>query len=217
MRNVTRPRIPSVLSEKGKTWTKELLTELSKRGGGDKKKIKALKKNYAHKDVRAALKKMYKFCCYCESQVRHVTVDHIEHRKPQAKFPEDTFEWENLHLACPNCNRAKSDQWDEGNPILDAVNDLPITDHLVYRKFHRHPLTMRGKTTRDHADLNREELFEPRESIYWDTMDIIEEFKNNPEDPGSDIAYTKLSRLCKGQFGSLVEYLMKTYMVRQCA
>jgi uncharacterized protein (TIGR02646 family) len=217
MRNVKRGKIPSVLSRKGKTWKEELLAELAKGSGGDKKRIKALKKKYAHKDVRAGLKKMYKFCCYCESQISHVTVDHIEHRKPQAKFPEDTFEWDNLHLACPDCNGAKVDQWDQNNPILDAVNDVPITDHLVYRNFFRHPLTMRGKTTRDHADLNRKELIDAREPIFWDTMDIIEEFNNNPDAPGSDDAYRKLSRLGKGQFGSLVEYLVKTWMVKQCA
>lgn len=89
---------------------------------------------------------------------------------------------------------------------------MPISADLSYRSFYRYPLSDRGKTTRDHAQLNRDDLIEAREEIYWHCMDIIEEFKNNPNAPGSDIVEIKLSQLSKGQYGSLIEYLRKTYL-----
>ncbi len=126
MRNVRREPIPGILGRRQERWTRELLAEISKGACADPERLKRLKRKYAHPSVKAALKKMYRFCCYCESRVTTVTKGHIEHRAPQARFPERTFEWENLHLACPNCNEAKSDQWDEDDPILDAVEDQPI-------------------------------------------------------------------------------------------
>ena len=218
MKNVTRPTNPPIsLANSARRWTEELLEELRKGAGADKKRLKTLYGRYAQPDVKSELKKMYnKLCCYCESRIENVTISHIEHRKPKSKdkFPECTFEWNNLHIACPNCNKAKSDQWDADNPILDACTNVPISAHLSYRRFHRHPLTDRGKTTRDHAQLNRDDLLEARETIYWIAKDIIEEFNNDPNAPGADIADVKFSRLSKDQFGSFIEYLSKTFMKR---
>ncbi len=142
MRNVQRVNKPTILEDNEINWRDDLLEEFAKGVATDKKRkqrIKRLQRKYAHDDIKVALKRMYKFCCYCESRVRHVTIEHIENRKPKArdKFPECTFEWENLHLACPNCNWAKGDEWDEENPILDAVIDVPITQFLSYRRYTR--------------------------------------------------------------------------------
>ena len=213
MRNVDRPSKPRVLSEHADTWTRELLRELAK-ASPNKKRLKSLQRKYAHPNVKNTLKKMYKYCCYCESRVNSVAIEHIEHRKPQSKFPEQTFTWENLHLACPTCNKYKSDRWDEGHEILDAETNVPISDFLSYRRYFRHPETLRGKTTVDHAELNRIELVDAREELYPTIMYIIEEYNNDPRAPGSDIAHRKLKELSKGQFGSYVEYLTKTYMRR---
>lgn len=219
MRNVRRVAKPNILLQKEEEWKRELLEELAKGNNASKKRLDTLYKKYAHPEIRNSLKKMYKYCCYCESRIRHVTTDHIEHRKPKAKdkFPELTFEWDNLHLACPNCNGLKSDQWDNENPILDAVNDIPISLHLEYRRCQRHPKngSKRGKTTRDHAQLNRDELVEAREELYPLIMDVIEDYNNAPHAPGNDIAHVKLSKMAKGQFGSFVEYLVKTFMINE--
>lgn len=151
MRNVTRPHEPEVLITHGEHWKADLLNELEKGDQADKKRIKTIQNKYSHKDIKAALKKMYKYCCYCESRVNHVTVEHIEHRKPKAKdkFPEYTFEWGNLHLSCPNCNKEKGDKWNTNHPILDAEHDIPISRFLSYRRCERTYVNQRGKTTRD--------------------------------------------------------------------
>jgi uncharacterized protein (TIGR02646 family) len=217
MRNVKRPKIPSILTKKAESWRDELLAEFGKGEGADKKRIKTIQKRYAHPKIKAALKDMYEFCCYCESRVNHVTIDHIEHRKPKArdKFPEYTLEWKNLHLACPNCNKAKKDQWDDVNPILDAGGKIPINEHMTYRRWFRHPMTPRGLTTKEHADLNRPELLDAREEIFWQVYDLIEEIKRMPALQSDELTCTKLSQLRKGQFGSMAEYMIDNLMAKQ--
>lgn len=214
MRNVTRVAKPRILVQNKEVWKRELLEELAKGDNANKKRLKTLYKRYGHKKIRESLARMYKYCCYCESHVRHVTIDHIEHRKPKAKdkFPECTFDWENLHLACPNCNGAKSAKWDSKYPILDAVIDNPISEFLTYRRWNRVHLKKRGKTTREHADLNRDELIEAREGIYHQIMSIIEMYNNDPDSPDAQVVPQKLEQLSEEQFGSFVKYLKDTWL-----
>jgi uncharacterized protein (TIGR02646 family) len=125
--------------------------------------MKQRRGRYNQKEVRQALDEMYRnYCCYCEGAVGAVGADQIEHRKPVDTFPRETFEWENLHLACVGCNRAKSNKWDQNAPILDAAGDIPIDDHLGYQcsetGMRRTWFTSRGETTVKHANINREKL-----------------------------------------------------------
>ena len=217
MRNVVRVEKPEILKQKEKEWKRELLEELKKGDDADKKRLKTLYSRYGDPQIRNSLRRMYKFCCYCESRIRHVTIDHIEHRKPKAKdkFPECTFKWENLHLACPNCNKVKSDNWNNEYPILDAVTDIPISNFLTYRQYERVHLHPRGKTTQEHTELNRQELLEARQEIFWHTMELIELYNNDPDTPDAQIVPQKLDKYSEGQFGSFIAYLKKTYLKRK--
>ena len=51
-------------------------------------------------------------CGYC-SKNRKVFLEefHIDHFAPKSKFPERKNDYSNLVLACPQCNRLKSDKW----------------------------------------------------------------------------------------------------------
>lgn len=46
-------------------------------------------------------------CCYCGDSIG-VTVEHI---RPKALYPEQTFVWTNLLLACGRCNTIKGDRF----------------------------------------------------------------------------------------------------------
>lgn len=40
-------------------------------------------------------------CCYCESRVTVESDDsHVEHLKPRSRFPQDTFDYQNLSCSC---------------------------------------------------------------------------------------------------------------------
>lgn len=195
MKNVIRETKPLTLHKNAATWKQDLMAAVAiyKRNGTP---VPArLKDKYKKAEVLAALKRMYSdddgnnFCCYCEAEIDVVDYPHIEHRKPKApdKFPESTFVWNNLHLSCSICNNNKLDQWDRDNPILDAVRDNPIKDHLEYRDdntgVYRNALSMRGKTTIEHTDMNRHKLRRARQTIYRDVSEAIKEILLLRDDP----------------------------------
>lgn len=69
-------------------------------------------------------------CAYCQtSEVLTVTIFEIEHIIPRAANGETAFE--NLCLACPSCNRYKSDQLKGKNDtrLFHPQNDV-WTDHF---------------------------------------------------------------------------------------
>lgn len=209
MRKVERLDEPDSLRTNKQVWKKELLRCLNDPNCAKSKKVKSLKKRYDKKDVRERLGQMYKgYCCYCESNISTVTTEHIEHRKPQSRFPEETFEWENLHLACPDCNGYKSDKYNSSYPILDACKDDP-DDHLSYAFVYRKALTRRGQTTLDHTKLDRSELVDVRTRVYERVERIIEKIKDNPNDPGNASDLRFLEREFEGHYGSLVRTMVR--------
>src|SRR2546421_12542276 len=126
MRNVERVPKPESLRRKAKAWTRELLVAVRREKETGEKVSGKLLDRYNKEDVREALKRMYgDLCCYCEARIGVVAYAQIEHRKPKRRFPQHTFDWDNLHQACPRCNTAKGDKWDNDAPILDAVTDRP--------------------------------------------------------------------------------------------
>jgi len=120
-----------------------------------------------------------------------------------------TFEWDNLHLACQICNTSKGARWDEQYPILDCVKD-PIKEHLSYRfgclgPFRWHH-SRRGKTTIDHAGLNRPALLEQRKRVA-DRVECIREIIRTTTDSATrEELRSLLRRETSGRYGSLVEW-----------
>lgn len=208
MRTVRRLSEPNSLKSKKKGWKQDLLKCLKDPKCAKTQKEENLRKKYSQTDVRKKLSTMYKgYCCYCESVVNTITTEHIEHRKPQSKFPGDTFEWTNLHLACPDCNRKKSDKYNYKYPILDSCSD-DLDDHLSYILFYRKARSFRGKTTIDHADLNRDELLTQRTIVYHRVQQAIESLQDNPNDPANGLTIELIKKEYAGQFGSLVRTVL---------
>lgn len=163
MIRVMRTDMPKSLAEKGEKWTKELLEQIQKKNGYTNVDEKYRNK-YRRADVQQSLREMYHDkCCYCEGLTGIQDYSAIEHMKPRSKFPELTYEWDNLHLCCTVCNGSKSNRWDEQNPIVDPTKDNPnnfllfngVTGMVDYKN-------ERGKTTVDHAELNRDNLVQDR-------------------------------------------------------
>jgi uncharacterized protein (TIGR02646 family) len=218
MRNVRRPKMPASLKRNATKWTNELL-EVLRRKKPDPKLVTKLLNRYNCPDVRSALGIMYSnLCCYCEAEITVVAFKHIEHRRPKARFRSQTYNWQNLHLACPKCNQAKGDKWDKSRPILDAVADVPIDDHLTYEL--RDVLgvihsakTDRGRTTIDHPGLNdREDLRTARTKTALGVLGVIAELNIAPRSPRVSQLRLELEQKTRGQFGSLVGWLRDTYL-----
>lgn len=217
MRNVTRPSMPSSLRRNAAKWRRELLIALQATNP-DRRMVDKLRNRYKSADVRENLNQMYgNLCCYCEAEIGVVAFEHIEHRKPQALFPQETFAWKNLHLACPKCNQAKGNKWNQAAEILDSVVDNPIRDHLNYelsdiRGCVRWPISQRGRTTIDHADLNRRRLRDVRTKIALGVLNAIQHINRLPESPDVSELRLELSAKTSGPFGTSIGWLMDSYM-----
>ena len=215
MRNVDRPPTPKPLQLNAKKWTRALLKEIRDARKKNRNTKSSFFKKYDTLRVRDALLQMYgKRCCYCEASIADVAGrGQIEHRKPKDRFPKLTFEWSNLHLACPDCNRAKSKKWDSRHEILDAVTDRPITDHLTYEisrigGVYRTavPDSKRGETTICHANLNRIGLRDARTAILLGALSVIAELNQLGTSPESVAKREVLKSMVQDEYGSLIEY-----------
>ena len=218
MRNVCRTKKPPVLVKNEVKWKNEFLQALA---DGDKKLIERKRKRYNHTQVQKALNESYSgYCCYCEGEVGPVGAKQIEHRKPVEQFPKDTFVWNNLHLACAGCNRAKSNQWDADHPILDAVADVPVDEYLGYEcsetGVRRTPRKRRGRTTVEHANLNREELRRSRGTIILGIRGVIDKILDRLRaDPYDEDAVNRIAELrekCSGQYGSMFQWALQIWL-----
>ncbi|MCQ2514283.1 MAG: TIGR02646 family protein [Ruminococcus sp.] len=168
MRSVKRTEKPEILKEKADQWTQELLKAIEENGSYSKVS-NTIKRRYNQPEIKQALKEMYDgCCCYCEGRVGDVSYGTIEHLKPESRFPEYAFEWENLHLCCGICNTTKKVKWDDNNPILDPTVDR-IEDYLrinlISGEYEPINNNERAKTTIEHTDLNRSKLIEKRKGI----------------------------------------------------
>jgi len=163
MIRMRRGRAPDILSRNRARWTRDLLQAKT-----PEEHERALSR-YRHKDVKDALVALFHGkCAYCESFIRHVDYGHIEHYRPKAKYPKQTFSWSNLVLACGLCNGSeyKGGHFPlkaEGGPLINPCTEDPA-QHL---SFEYDPVaklasvrgkTLRGRTTRKLLGLNRHEL-----------------------------------------------------------
>jgi uncharacterized protein (TIGR02646 family) len=132
-------------------------------------------------------------CAYCESKITHVDYGHIEHFRPKAGskgYPELTFEWTNLLLACGVCNGAeyKSDRFpeaNEGGPIINPCEEDP-SSHLsfvfdpVTKLASVYGKTRRGETTEALFGLNRAELRDYRSRRVRHLLALVQYASTDP-------------------------------------
>jgi 5-methylcytosine-specific restriction endonuclease McrA len=219
MRSVQRSDMPDSLVQNANRWRSHLLREIRACRDTRRKVPASYFDKYKQPDVREALRKMYGgLCCYCEGRIKDVSFDHIEHRKPKSKYPGDTFRWDNLHLACQQCNTAKGNKWSGAAPILDAVLDSPLADHLTYREsatgLRRWPKSDRGNTTVEHADLDRDGwdgLPGTRARVLLETMRVIREIKENPEAPASQAVKRELLDKAGMEYGTVIAWAVEKW------
>lgn len=167
---------PNILRDNKASWTEKLLEHIRK----NEDIPKTLASNYNHSDVKSALKtECRNKCMYCESVVSHVAHEHIEHIKPKAKnrFPELTFEWQNLGLACPVCNINKGADYDQLAPFINPYVDDPdqflvALGNFIYNK----PANDRAEITVRSLELNRPELIERRMERLEAIKSLIERY-----------------------------------------
>ena len=63
-------------------------------------------------------------CVYCESRIGHNTPGDVEHKVPSSVDINRHFDWNNLTIACNECNRRKNDYFDALKPLDPNVDDV---------------------------------------------------------------------------------------------
>jgi len=148
---------PLSLIDHGAEWTQILLGRLA----ANEEPTKAEKTRYNQPDIKAVLVNETRGkCAYCESKLRHISPGDIEHIIPKSIEPAEAFEWQNLTLACEECNRRKGNKI---GPFIDPYAVDPA-DHL---EFHGAMIWSKGASesgtySERTFELNRAELLERR-------------------------------------------------------
>lgn len=115
MRNIEKLAIPEVLSLNHDEWTAAYIAD---------KTSTTKKYRYRHTEIKITLKEETGWkCVYCESKIGHNAPGDIEHKIPSSKAEHLHFAWENLTVACAECNRRKNDYYEEGEEFLDPYNE----------------------------------------------------------------------------------------------
>ena len=115
MRNLTKLEKPAVLEENEVEWLAQWLAD---------KASNLMKFRYRHPDIKQTLVAETGWkCVYCESKIGHNTPGDIEHKVPSSKQEALHFAWENLTVACAECNRRKNDFYNPNAPFIDPYID----------------------------------------------------------------------------------------------
>lgn len=163
MRKIRKLKKPQILVINATKWTQEYCSCLS---AGQKPSDK-IATRYQDSTIKATLEQeTHEKCVYCESKIKHISYGDIEHILPKNKDarPDLYVEWDNLTLACEQCNRSGKRVY--YNPQLPLIN--PYVDNPENHFNDIGPLIMpilgddRAYVTRNILKLNRAPLVERR-------------------------------------------------------
>lgn len=127
MRYIKRLPKPQILEDREAKWTADFVSSANKRPDGSK---------YRHAEILATLNSMsFHKCFYCKQKLKGVG-NEIDHFIEVDERRELAFNWDNLFLACTNCNDKLPNKSISVNEVLNACSDSneEIEKHLYFEK-----------------------------------------------------------------------------------
>lgn len=160
MIKLTKCAKPKILADNATNWTTDLMSFVSSNTTIPDR----IKNKYNEPEIKNALiQETHGKCMYCESYISAIAPEHIEHYRPKSIYPDKTFDWENLGLACPWCNTKKNNSFDENCPVVNPYIDNPDEFFISAGTLVCHrPNNCRAELTELLLELNRPELIESR-------------------------------------------------------
>jgi uncharacterized protein (TIGR02646 family) len=174
MIKLNKMKEPDILANNKARWTSDLMSYIN----NGQKIPDTVKNKYNQHEIKEVLKKETKDkCMYCESFISVVAPEHIEHYRPKAVYPQLTFDWSNLGLACPWCNTKKNNNFDESCSPINPYIDNPL-DHFISlgTMICHKPGSDRGQLTELQLELNRPELMESRKNRIDAIRPLIDQY-----------------------------------------
>lgn len=174
--------IPSKpLSARALRWLKEWTRRIEAAPAAERKRIaderwEAARKTKAMKEVKSTLTSLNGLltthCMYCE----YNEGPHIDHFEPRASDPTKTFFWDNLHLACSNCDsNQKRDRFlrpGDGTRPLSPRNDFPELHLQILPSGKIRSFSERGAWSIDLFGLDRKPLEDGR-ADQWTMLELL--------------------------------------------
>lgn len=119
MRNITKTSEPQILVDNKEQWNSDLASNPTDHN----------KNKYRHPEIKSALlNETHNKCVYCESKIGHNCPGDIEHKIPKSQQMDLIFVWDNMTIACTECNRRKAEYYDPScmflNPNTDDVENM---------------------------------------------------------------------------------------------
>ena len=123
MRQLVKLQCPEILGASGAAWLCAFLDDPT----NQTKRFR-----YRHTSIKARLKsETFGKCVYCESKIGHNTPGDVDHIIPVSKNPERIFVWENMTIACAECNRRKGDYFEPECMFINPYDD-EVENELIH-------------------------------------------------------------------------------------
>ncbi|QMV42318.1 HNH endonuclease [Cohnella cholangitidis] len=205
--------IPEILRINGDTWTQEYLQFHS----SGNKIPDTLKSKYRLKEIKEKIvKETHGKCAYCESKVNHICPGDIEHILPKGERPELVFTWDNLTLACEECNRSgKKTYYNPLSPLVNPYKDDPrnhfmAAGPMVFQKAG----DRKGFTSQKVLKLNRTSLIERRSERLKAIQSLIDTWANETDPKLKDLLTNEL--LTEADEDKEYSFMVREYLRASC-
>jgi HNH endonuclease len=209
---------PDVLKEYKEEWRAQYLSYFDHDGDKYIKKSditipNSLVRKYNNSKIKAQLlKETNEKCAYCESKMLHITYSDIEHIKPKSLKPELIFEWENLTIACEECNRRhKKDYYDENAELLNPFKEDPGKSIYAFGPLLKHVIgNKKGWRSCNIIGLNREKLIERRIDRIKNVSSMIDQWYQETNEGHKNILYKEILKEMEPdkEYSLVIKYLL---------
>lgn len=178
MIKLTKGDKPEVLVKNGQSWKAEYIAGMEAGNLKDTQRYR-----YRHPCIKEALRaETHEKCAYCESKISHIHPGETDHILPVSRRHDLCVDWDNLTLVCSECNRRKSDYYNEEEPLVNPYVDEP-SDHLIFcgpMVLHRDAMGFR--TTRK-IELSRTQLIERKQERIEQLNMLVQQWRETPDGP----------------------------------
>ncbi len=173
MRYIKRFSKPAILEKKEKEWTGKFLMSGKDRPDNSK---------YAHQDIRGLLESMsHHKCFYCEQKLKGIPSE-IDHFIEASERKDLAFDWDNLYLACTNCNDKVPNKT---IAVTNALNPCNDTDDIIeqHLSFEKEQIIVANNSTLGQKTIQKYKLEEPELDLLRSKMiNIFLEVYNHIKD-----------------------------------
>jgi uncharacterized protein (TIGR02646 family) len=188
---ITRLPEPAKLSENKEKWLTAYLKKRQSRPNS-----RPSSDQYGHPEIRNVLRAMsFDKCFYCERKLA-LSEDEVDHYIGVTEDPTLAFDWYNLYLSCPTCNRRKlsnttipvSDCLDPCDPSENPAEHLTFDDEFIVSK----DGSPKGSATIQKYRLSRPELDRLRDKQlrrFYETLSKLQ--KRQVDDGGRPLTQSE--------------------------